>query len=285
MPSIKKLVVLDNNEFNEPQKSELKSLAKEFSIFESQPANDEEAIKRIGNADAVIVCWYSLSQKCIDSCHSLKYLGVVATGFGWLAAEYASKKGITATNVPNYSTNAVSEFILKNLETAGSLKGKTLGIIGLGHIGSRVAELASKKGLKVIYWNRSPKKTKFESASFDEVFKKADIVVLQVKSNAETAGIVKNKNLDSLKAGAVIVNVVSPKLFESQEYLASLVERKRLGLVLDFEEKSPLAEISSARVLYTKGIAWKSPESIFNLHQIALENVMAFANGKPQNKI
>jgi len=192
MPLISKLVVLDKNDFNEKQKQELEALAKETVIFEDLPKDDGEAIERIGNAEALLVCWYSLSEKCVDACSSLKYFGVVATGYGWLAAEYAAKKGITVTNVPGYSTKAVSEFTFKQLGDY-SLKGKIVGVIGLGRIGAAIAQTASKKGASVICWNRTSKNSEFRAASFEEVFKKADVIVLQVKSCEETQSIVKNK--------------------------------------------------------------------------------------------
>jgi lactate dehydrogenase-like 2-hydroxyacid dehydrogenase len=283
---IRKLVVLDKNQFSEQQKREIKTLAKEVVFYEDLPKDDEEAIRRIDDADALIVCWYSLSQGCIDSCPSLRYLGVVATGYGWLAAEYAKKKGIVVTNVPGYATNAVATFILNKLGNF-DLKNKTLGVIGLGKIGSRVAELAKSTGLDVIYWNRTPERTGFRGVGFGDVFRGADIIVLQVKSSAETRGIVKSKNLDDLKDGAIIVNVVSPKLFEDEDHLIALIGKKNLRLILDFEEKSGLEDIAKTNknLLYSKGVAWQSPESVFNLHQIALENLKSYKEGKAQNRI
>lgn len=283
---IKTLVILDKNDFNEEQKKELKKLAEEVIIYKDIPKDDEEAIKRINNADAVIVCWYSLSDKCINSCPDLKYLGVVATGYGWLAAEYAAKKGIIVTNVPGYATNAVSSFEFKQLGRF-NIKNKTIGIIGLGKIGSKVAEIANLKGLKIIYWNRTPKKTELEAVTFDEIFKKADIIVLQVKYNNETKGIIKNRNLTDLKEGAIIINTVSPKLFEDEDFLIKLIKEKNLKLILDFEEKSKLQELAKTNkdIIYTNGIAWKSPESIFNLHQIAIENLKSYKKERIQNKI
>jgi glycerate dehydrogenase len=283
---INKLVVLDKNEFNGRQRDELKRLAKEVVIYEDMPKSDDEAIRRIGDADAVIVCWYSLSERCVDSCPDLKYIGVVATGYGWLAAGYAAGKGIAATNVPGYATNAVSAFIFRQLGSFDT-KNKTIAVIGLGRIGSRVAETAKRNGLKVICWNRTPKETDFEAVGFDEAFKMADVIVLQMKSNEETKGIVKNRNLNEMKDGAIIVNVVSPKLFESEDYLISLMKKKKLKLVLDFEEKSRLAEAakSDKNIIYTPGIAWRSDESIFNLHQIAIDNLKSYKNRKTQNKI
>ena len=150
---IKKLVILDKNEFNKEQRDELKKLAREIMIYDDMPKNDEEAIKRIGNADAVVVCWYSLNEKCIDSCPNLKYLGIVATGYSWLAAEYAAKKGIMTTNVPGYATKAVSNFIFRQLDKF-DMKNKILGIIGFGRIGSKLAEIGRQRGLKIIYWDR-----------------------------------------------------------------------------------------------------------------------------------
>jgi len=281
---IKKLVVLDKNEFNEKQISELKTMADEVIIYNDMPKNEEETINRIGNADALIVCWFCLSEKMIDSCKNLKYLGVVATGYGWLAAEYALKKGIIVTNIPSYATKTVSDFIFKQLGNF-NIKNNIFGIIGLGRIGTKIAETAQEKGLDVIYWNRTKKDINFKQVSFDDIFKKSDIIVLQVKSTKETQGIIKNKNLDSIKSGAIIINTVSPKLFEDETYLISLLEKKKLKLILDFEENSKLKLLSNKNVIYTDGIAWKSPESIFNLHQIAIENVKSYLKGKVQNNI
>jgi len=219
---IKKLVVLDKNDFNEEQKNELRTLANEVIIYNDMPKSEEEAIERIGNADAVIVCWFSLTEKIIDSCKNLKYLGVVATGYGWLSADYASKKGIMVTTVPGYATKAVSNFIFKQLGNF-DIENKVFGIIGLGRIGNKLAEIAAEKEFSVIYWNRTPKVAKFKQVSFDEIFKEADIVILQITSNQETKGIVKNKNLDELKNNSIIVNVVSPKLFEDEENLVKLI--------------------------------------------------------------
>lgn len=283
---IKKLVVLDKNKFSEKQKQGLKDLADEVAVYEDMPKNDEEAVKRIKDAEAVIVCWYSLSEKCIEACPNLKYLGVVATGYSWLAAEYAASKGIMVTNVPGYATNTVASFIFKQLENF-DIKDKTLGIIGLGRIGRKIAEKAKEKGLKIIYWNRTPKDTEFNTVNFDDVFKRADIIVLQVRGSEETKGIVKNENLDDIKEKSILINVVSPKLFEDEDYLIDILDKKNLKLILDFEEKSKLADIAKTNknILYTKGIAWRSEESIFNLHQIAIENLKSYKKGKVQNKI
>jgi len=286
---IKKLVVLDKNDFNEKQIKELEGLAEEVVIYKEMPKNDDEAFQRIRDADAVLVGWSALTKRHIASCPKLKYLGVIASGYSWLAAEYASRKGITVTNVPGYATKAVTSFIFNQLKKFGIKEKakKIIGIIGLGRIGESVAKTAKEKGFGVVYWNRTPKETEFEAVSFENVFKKSDAVNLLVKGSEETKGIVKNEHLDMLKDGAILVNVVSPTLIEDEDYLLEMTEKRGINLILDFEEKSRLEEIAKdvKNILYTNGIAWKSPESILNLHQIALENLKAYKEGKPQNTI
>ncbi|MFH0755188.1 MAG: hypothetical protein V1910_00780 [bacterium] len=89
---INKLVVLDKNEFNQKQREEIKKLAVQVSIFDDLPKNDDEAIERIKDADAVIVCWYSINKDILDSCPNIKYLGIVATGYEWCDVDYGFKK-------------------------------------------------------------------------------------------------------------------------------------------------------------------------------------------------
>jgi len=284
---LNKLVILDKNEFNPKQREELKKLAKEFAVFEDLPKDDAEAIKRIGNADAVIVNWYSINKKILDACPSIKYLGVVATGYDWLDVNSAIQKGITVTNVPGYATEAVSSFIFKQLEGFDT-QNKTLGIIGLGNIGSRVAELGKSRGLNVIYWSRTPKKSVFQAAkSIEEIFKKANLIALLVKLNSGTEKIIKNKHLDSLKENSIIVDVVSPKLFEDTGHLIQAVNSKGIKLILDFEADNKLSELAKTNknIVYTPNIAWRSEKSIFNLHQIALDNLKSFVAGKTQNQV
>jgi len=282
---LSRIVILDRNDFSQAQRNELKAMAKDVEIFNGMPKDDDDAINRMKDADAAIVCWYSLSKKCIDACRKLKYLGVVATGYSWLAADHAAKKGVTVTNVPGYATKAVSDFIFRQLDFRPA--GKTLGIIGFGRIGSRVAEIAKRKGFRVIYWNRTAKEAGFDAKPFDDVFAESDVIVLQVKACEGTFGIVKRRNLESAKPGAIIVNTVSPRLFEDEKHLIGLARRKGLRLILDFEEKSMLSDAAKANkdITLTSGIAWKSGESVFRLHQIAIENLESWIGGKTQNRI
>jgi len=283
---INKLVVLDKNDFNPKQREELKKLANVVVIFDDLPKNDGEAIKRIGDSDAVIVCWYSINKNILESCPNIKYLGIVATGYEWCDVDYAVQKGLIATNVPAYATEAVSNYIFKQLERFDT-KDKTLGIVGLGNIGTEVARLGSNKKMRVLYWDRFNKKSKFNFAELDELFSKANIISLHLKLNSETEKIIKNKYLDMLKKDSLIVDTVSPNLFEDINHLIETAKAKNLHLILDFDEDQKLAPLSKldANIIYTPHIAWKSEKSIFNLHQIALENIESYIKGKIKNQI
>lgn len=167
------------------------------------------------------------------------------------------------------------------------IKNKTLGVIGLGNIGTRVAEIGRSKNLNVLCWNRTVKKIDFQAVEFDKIFKKSDIITLHLKLNAETEKIIKNKHLDLIKKDSIIIDTVSPKLFENVDYLIQIVNEKNIKLILDFNEDKKLSELSkiNKNIIYTPHIAWKSEKSIFNLHQIAIENIKSFIEDNIKNQV
>lgn len=283
---IKKLVILDKNEFNQKQKEELKKVANQIIIFDDLPINDNDAIKRIKDADAIIVCWYSINKYILDFCPNIKYLGIVATGYDWCDVESAIQKGIIVTNIPFYATNTVSNYVFKQLKNININK-KTLGVIGLGNIGTNIAKLGKYKNMNVISWNRTEKKSNSKAVKFEELFECSDIITLHLKLNSETEKIIKKKQLDLIKKNSIIVNTVSSKLFENLDYLIKTVKSKNIKLILDFDEENKLSELSKTNknIIYTPHIAWKSKKSIFVLHQVAIENIKSYINNGFKNQI
>jgi len=248
---INKLVILDKNDFNKEQKQELKKLAFETIIYDDLPKDEKEAIKRIGDADAVIVCWYSINKNILDACPNIKYLGIVATGVEWCDVNYALKKRIFITNIPAYSTNAVSNFVFSQLK-GFLLNNKTLGVIGLGNIGKRVAKIGKSKSLNVICWDRTFKDD-YNIINLEEIFKKADIISFHLKLVQDTEKFIKNSYLDLLKKDSILINTVSSKLFEDINYLAKIVNSKNITLILDFDEDKNLSELAKTNknIIYT----------------------------------
>src|SRR3989338_383880 len=200
------------------------------------------------DVDCLFSKFNKIDKKFIDSLPNLKYIGIMATGYVTVDYEYAKTKKITVTNIPGYATESVAEFVfalilesLRNIEIAkqtgrkgdfsgdgfssSEIKSKTFGILGMGRIGTRVAEIALGFGAKVIYWSRKRKKdiekkgAKYQS--IDTLIPKCDFLSLHPNRNKETEGIMNDRRISSIKPGAIFVNVSPMELVN----LASLEKR------------------------------------------------------------
>ena len=197
------------------------------------PKDSPEIKQHLGDADCLLVKFNPVPEDWIKAAPNLKYIGVLATGYGKIALDIAKSKGVVVTNVPGYSTESVAEFvfavILKNIRHLGrakrqakegnysesgfsatEIKGKVFGVIGAGKIGTRVAEIAQGFGANVKYWDRNRKKDlesdgiKYEDA--DRLFAESDILSLHLALTKETENFLNAKRIHSLKSGAVVVN-------------------------------------------------------------------------------
>lgn len=308
----KKLVVLDKVTMQGRQESELRKLAEETKIFRDNPKNKKETIKRIGNSDAIITSWVDINKEVLDSCPNLKYMGVWATGYSWIDTKHARKRGITVTNVPDYATESVAELVFGQLISllrktkqaddeirngkfefekfmGEELKGKTLGIIGLGRIGTRVSEIARAFGMDVIYFSRTrnPEQEsggiKYET--LEELVKKSDIITLHASSSQE---ILTSKLLDQTNPGLVIVNMgVGGSV--NEDALIKNLKSGRLRAVLDvFEDhkiKKGIKEAPKENIILSPHIAFYTRQAIFRLTQACIENARSYLDGKTKNKV
>jgi lactate dehydrogenase-like 2-hydroxyacid dehydrogenase len=309
----KKLIVLDKHTFSEKQQEELKKLAEKFEIYNDIPQTNQEIIKRIGNSDGVIVNWTSLGKEVFDACKDIKYIGVVATGYGWLDVPYAVKKDIVVTNVPAYSTESVAELVFGQLislmrktheaetitrsgkfEQTGlqgrELQGKTIGIVGLGNIGKRVAEIAQAFGMNVIYWNRT-RKPDFENkgikySDLEDLFRQSDIVTVHLASTPETRELVGEKHFSKLKERSIFVNMASGDVID-ENALIKFLEKGKIKAIFDVYENHKPKEtfIKNKNMLLTPEIGFFTEESLNRLNDIAIENARSYLEGKIQNKV
>ena len=161
------------------------------------------------------------------------------TGFGRIDAAYAAKKGITVCNIAGYATEGVAEFVFAALleylrevtrakiqaqtgnyseasYTGTEIKGKTFGVIGLGRIGGRVAELAKGFGANVVYWSHKRKteaeKVGIKYVEVDTLLRTSDIISLHMSFNPETKGFLDAKRIAMIKSGAVVINTAPMEL-------------------------------------------------------------------------
>lgn len=245
--------------------------------------------------------------KIIESLPNLKGICLSTTSFGWVDLELCKKRNVPVSNIPGYSKESVAEqaiaFLLgaskrifisdrrtqKNkyqLMQGSELKGKTLGIVGLGNIGSTVAELAKGIGMKVVAFNRTKTHMKGVTVvSLNELFKKSDAITLHTTHEAANNNMIGKSEIAKMKNGVIIVNTVDRELVDEKAMAEGLRSGKVDTYVYEGEDliHTPLAKLENA--IGFKGFAWFTKEALQNLYKIWVENIEALVKGKPQNRV
>jgi lactate dehydrogenase-like 2-hydroxyacid dehydrogenase len=245
--------------------------------------------------------------KVMESLPNLKGVCLSTTSFGWVDLDYCKKRKIPVSNVPGYSRESVAEHALAlllclakriivsdrktqkgeyKLEMGFELKGKTLGVIGLGNIGGRLAELGQGIGMKVIAYNRTAKKMKgVEMKSLDQVLKESDAISLHTTHEKANNKMIGEKEIAKMKKGVIVVNTVDRELIDEVAMAKALKSGKVYAYAYEGEDlvHTPLARLGNA--VGIKGFAWYTKEALDNLYRIWIENLSALAKGKPQNLV
>jgi len=267
------------------------------------------------DVDCLFSRFNRIDKKIIDSFPKLKYIGLLATGTGTVDLEYAKKKKVTVCNVPGYATESVAELVfalilehLHDLEkakqvahkgdfsgdgfTTSEILGKKFGIIGLGRIGFRVAQIAQGFGAQVTYWSRHRKdkaeKTGLKYESIDNLIRTSDFISLHTLTTKETENILDEKKINSLKAGAIIINVSGMEQVNIQALMKRL-SKGDITFIFDHpdemkkENVKKLAKFSNC--LIYPPIGFVSAEARINKQAIFVSNLENFLKGKPTNKV
>ncbi|NTU46529.1 hypothetical protein HGA88_02800 [Candidatus Roizmanbacteria bacterium] len=240
--------------------------------------------------------------------YPLKGISTDITGMTWAHPEFAHQYGITLMNTPNYSTVSVAEFaftslllhakklnfICNEIRENNELKplkndvlfNKTLGIIGLGAIGSRMAELALGFGMNVIGWNRTNKSVQgVEMKSLKDVFTESDYVSLHLKTTPETGNIVNKKMLDLTKKKPIIVNQADGALVNNDDMLDAIQSGKVAGYSTVIKAIKDHALLNNPNVTAFPAQAWFTDHSLDLLKKIWVENIFHAIDGEMQNVI
>jgi len=243
----------------------------------------------------------------INSLPNLKGVCLSTTSFGWIDLDLCKKRQIPVSNVPGYSKESVAEqaiaFILGAskrifvsdrrtnqgkyfLDLGFEVRGKTLGVIGLGSIGSATAKLAKGVGMKVIAFNRSPKKMPgVTMVSLEKLLEQSDFISLNTTHESANDNMIGKSELNRMKKGVIIVNTVDRALVDEQAMAQALKSGQVDTYVYEGEDliHTPLAGLENA--IGFKGFAWYTKEALENLYKIFVGNVVALAKGKPQNLV
>ena len=281
---------------------------------------EEDKFEHIGDAEVVFSNKVIFDEETFKKCPNLKYIGVCATGYNVIDIEAAKRHGVTVTNVPAYSTDAVAQltwgFIIELvnhisvhnksihegewckseifcywLDKVTELSGKTLGVIGYGNIGRKVTDIALIFGMKVLVYTAHPDKYEAKEnmkfVSKDEVFKNADIITLHCPMNDETKGMICKENIEKMKDGIYIVNVSRGGLVNEQDLADALKSGKVAGAAADVVSVEPIKEdnplLGAPNMILTPHIGWASVEARERLIQAVADNLKAYLNGEKLN--
>lgn len=274
----------------------------------------EEARERSKDADVLVLNKVQVNEQTIGAAKHLKLVCVTATGTNNLDKEYLAKQGIEWRNVAGYSTESVAQhtfamlfYLLEKLpyydnyvksekyvndvsfthfaKAFHELSGKTYGIIGLGNIGRRVADIAKAFGCHVIYYSTSGRNSQpdYERVSFDELLERSDIVSIHAPLDENTLGLMNQKAFAKMKSSAILLNVGRGPIINEADLAEALNNRMIAAAGLDvlsvepMQPENPLRGIKdSERLLITPHIAWAGVEARMRLMDIILNQIKEF---------
>ncbi|MBR1549926.1 MAG: hydroxyacid dehydrogenase [Bacteroidales bacterium] len=281
-----------SKEHFEELKKHYASMGHSFDYYMDRREDEETLAERMKDADIAVISNIKLSENVLKQCSKLKYLSVAFTGLDHIDLKYCSNHDIRVQNAAGYSTTAVSELavgmmldLLRNIVTlneairqGGSrgtflgreLRGKTVGIVGTGAIGTATARLLLAFGARVIAWSRTErpevKAMGVEYMPLDNLLSQSDIVSLHVPLCNETRGLIGERELALMKPTALLVNTARGPVADIAAVGKALVESRIAGAAFDvFEQEPPLPIdhllLSTRRCLVTPHVAFATEES------------------------
>lgn len=308
-----RIIVLDGFAANpgDIRWDELKALG-DVTVFDR--TREDEILARAEGAEAILTNKCPLRAETLKELTSLKYIGVLATGYNIVDTEAAKALGIVVTNIPAYSTESVAQhvfaLILEIAVHAGAhsaaclsgrwtnsrdfcfwdyplteICGKTLGIIGYGAIGKRVGAIAEAFGLNVIPYSPSMKKPE----NLDRIFAESDIISLNCPLKADNAGLISEKTVERMKKGVWVINTARGGLVVESDVAKALKSGKIGAYAADVATHEPINAdsplLTAPNVILTPHIAWAPYEARVRLMNIAVKNLRAFMDGRAINQV
>lgn len=315
-----KIVALDGYAANPGDLSwdELKNIG-ECTIYER--TSPEEVLERAAGAEIVLTNKVVLDADTIAALPELKYIGVLATGYNIVDVAAAKERGIVVANIPAYSTDSVAQMVFAHILNiaqrvqhytdevrAGGwtnspdfcfwdtplieLRGKKIGIVGLGNTGYNTARIAIGFGMEVYaYTSKSPFQLppEIKKMNLDEIFSTCDIVSLHCPLTDATRELVNASRLKQMKPTAILINTGRGPLINEQDLADALNNGTIFAAGLDvLTQEPPRADnplLSAKNCYITPHIAWASTAARERLMQIMLDNIKAYLDGKPVNNV
>ena len=280
----------------------------------------QEVSTRIKDADVVVTNKVKLTEELLKTAPNLKLICVTATGYDNVDAEYCKINNIALSNVKGYSTECVSQLtvsmalslmnhlrvfddyvkcgeysksgIQNKLEpTFNEIYGKTWGVIGLGNIGKRVADIAKVLGCNVLAYKRTPV-DEYNCVDLETLIRESDIISVHIPSSTDTVGLINEKMLSIMKERAILVNVARGNILDEKAVADAILKGKLYGFGCDvystepFPESHPYSALSNCdNVILTPHMAWGGIETRLRLVDEVAKNIKAFFEKEKRNRI
>lgn len=282
----------------------LRKQGHEVVIYPDRNENLDELKRRAEGAEVIIESNIPLRKEFLDACPNLKMLSIAFTGLDHIDMEECKRRGIIVKNAAGYSTEAVAELAIammvdvyrkvvendkitrecqrKGIMPGREIGGKTLGIIGMGNIGQRVAKIANAYGCKVLAWNRTPKTV--EGVTFvdkETLLKESDIVTLHIALNNETRDFITAQELKLMKPSAILINTARGPVVNEQALAVALKSGIIAGAATDvYGTEPPLKAdhplFDAPNLIMLPHIGFATEEAFVLRLGIVIDNVKTF---------
>ncbi len=286
----------------------------ELTIKRVLATDETEAIKDSDTDGLLVKLGAKVNKDLMDKLPHLKYIGMLGTGYAGIDTTYAASKGIAVTNIADYATEGVAEFtfgiLLEYLRdiaqarsqaksgdysddfTGGEIKGKKFGVIGLGNIGRRTAELAEAFGADVSYWSRNRKedaeKNGIKYCELDELLTQSDIITFNLALNPETEGIINAERIQSIKHHAIFINP-SPMELVNFNALLERLKKNDIAFLLDHSDEMEAEQLKALQsldnVIVYPPIGYLTREARELKQRIYVDNLKNYLQGRFTNKV
>lgn len=283
----------------------------EIVYYDTRVTDTKTLVERAKDADILAFSNLPFKKEVLENCPDLKMISVAFTGVDHVAMDYCRERGILVSNCAGYSNTAVPELVFgmvlslyrsivacnqavrEGKDKTGliglELEGKKFGIIGMGAIGTRTAQLAAAFGCQVYGYNRSPKSPDgVIMTDMETLLKECDIVSLHVPLTEQTKGLIGEEQLRLMKPGAVLINTARGPVMDSNALAAALEEGRLAGAAVDvFETEPPVSPehplLQAPNLLATPHVAFATKEALYKRAVIVFENISGYLEGRPQN--
>jgi len=293
------------------------------TVFYADKITEDNASERLKDAEVLCINKSQITDKILDNAPNLKLICMFATGFDNANVEACKAHGVDVANVKGYSTDSVAQhtfallfYLMEKLrhyddfvrsgaygaqehfclldQPFNELAGKTYGIVGMGNIGRKVAQIATAFGAKVIFYASSGHSdcTDYEQVSFDELLKRSDVISLHCPLTDRTLHLMNDDAFSKMKESAILINVARGAVIDDDALHKAITTKKIAGAGIDVLAKEPIALDNPLTKLYeypnvviTPHMAWASVEARSLCVEEVAKNITAYGTGTKRNVV